>query len=251
VLTLTAYLDESGTHAGSEAIAMAGYMSTTQLWAGFEGEWAKALKAYGLDRFHMTDFAVGAGPYRTWGRQKSEYRFKKLVEIVNAHILASIGIVVPMKLYETVFSAKAKRVCGGPYGLAASLIMIDAPKVLKKGSTDIQIAYVFEAGARGAGQVLKRFQENLKDPDNRKHFKLLSLRFEDKRRFLPLQAADILAYELYKHLPRTLGLDQRAPRVAHLMLLASAPFRWGYVNEAELRKLSMVMSAAPEGDSTR
>src|SRR5258708_7357699 len=77
VLILAGYFDESGTHDASEAIAVAGYLSTPERWAMFEQEWKKALADFdGLPFFHMADFANSAPPYySTWTpEQKIEAR---------------------------------------------------------------------------------------------------------------------------------------------------------------------------------
>jgi hypothetical protein len=51
VVILTAYFDESGTHSGSEAVAVAGYVSTPDRWERFGQEWREALAAYNIEYF--------------------------------------------------------------------------------------------------------------------------------------------------------------------------------------------------------
>jgi hypothetical protein len=234
VLTLHGYFDESGTHAGSDAVVVAGYLSTAEQWVLFETEWKASLAEWGLDHFHMADFSNRAKEYETWTDQDRRFRLARLIGIANRHTLASIAIGIPVKSYNQIFTKHAKRFVGGPYGLAASACFMDAAKVIDADFPSARIAYVFEAGAEGAGQVLKVFQWNYKHPDNRSRFKLLSLKFEGKD-FVPLQAADILAYELHKHLPRQIGIDSLSSRYDKLGLLLDSKIRsWGYLQDQQL-----------------
>jgi hypothetical protein len=249
VVILTAYFDESGTHSGSEAVAVAGYVSTPDRWERFGQEWREALAAYNIEYFHMTDFANGTNPYKQWPKQKRRHRFERLVSIINKHALASVGIVIPVSFYESAMSPKAKRISGGPYGHAVRCCFMDLAKIDRSnvvGHENVWIDYVFEAGVKGSGMIVKTFRESAKNENTRNQFRLHSIRFEDKRQFVPLQAADILAYELYKHMPRQLGIDPRKQRVEHLRHLGMIPCRWGFLGENELRRHAQMLELAPE-----
>jgi hypothetical protein len=74
----------------------------------------------------------------------------------------------------------------------------------------------------------------------RVNLRLLSIAFEDKRLFPPLQAADLLAYELHKQLPRQLGIETRPIRYT-LRELAKLPRSWGTMDADEMRKWHYVL----------
>lgn len=248
LLILTAYLDESGTHRSAEALAVAGYLSTQDRWEQFDAEWRVALREYGLEFFHMTDFANGAPPYNTdiW-RTEREARFSRLVDIINRNALASIGITLPIRLFRSVVSTKAQRLVGGPYGLAAHACLTEAARIIRAHQWDAWIRYIYADGAEGAGQVLASYRRIKGQAQNKDILRLDKLSFEDKKEYLPLQAADILAYELYKHLPRQLGIDrQHRPRHRELAMLAAIERRWSHLEEDELTLWSGVLDLVPE-----
>jgi hypothetical protein len=241
VVILTAYFDDSGTHAGSDAVAVAGYISTPDQWIRFETQWRAALENLGLPMFHMTSFANGVGPYRQWSEPQRRIRLGRLIDIIHANVLGSFGVVVPTEPFNRLFSARAKAHCGGAYGLAATVNFLEVARIVKgideAQAWDAWIAYVFESGTTGAGQILKVFQYNEQDTKEKEKLRLLSLRFENKREFVPLQAADILAYELYQLLPRQLGIDPRPVRSGVLSLLAANPtHNWGQLDEAAIKE---------------
>ncbi len=250
VMIYTGYFDESGTHAASEAMAVAGYISTSEGWLSFDVEWRAALKEYGLDFFHMTDFANSTGPYKAWSASEKEARLERLLGIIDQYALASLGIAVPVKLFHSVVSDKAKRITGGPYGLAVHRGFLHAADLVKAMHADGWIRYVFERGAEGAGHVLRSYNRASKHHGLGEILRQAGLSFEDKRSATPLQAADILAYELRKHLPKTLGLDPYPPRSNHSRLTAT-PHCWVRLKEADLAEWSAILSSFDENAMKR
>jgi hypothetical protein len=51
----TAYFDESGTHAGAEVSAMAGFVGDKRQWWKFEKRADKLFKSFHVDIFHTID----------------------------------------------------------------------------------------------------------------------------------------------------------------------------------------------------
>jgi hypothetical protein len=107
-----------------------------------------------------------------------------------------------------------------------------------------RIAYTFERGSKGASEVQKMFDWNLSDLEQRGILRLESIRFRNKST-AQLQAADILAYELYRLLPHMLGSKNRPRRTDILSMLAECKLRsWIALDERELTKFAQVSAAA-------
>jgi hypothetical protein len=68
------------------------------------------------------------------------------------------------------------------------------------------IRYIFEQGSKHDKQLRRCFQEELRDED-RGFCRVGSFELRDKREKLPLQAADILAYETTKEVVRRLTIE--------------------------------------------
>lgn len=248
MLTLNAYFDDSGTHESSDAIVVAGYISTAEQWSSFNDEWLAALAEWDLAFFHMTDFATGAGQYALWTDLQKRDRFARLALIIRRHTLASISAGFLRKAYNQTFDKQTKRYIGGPYTLATTMCFLDAAERLNPLYPSARIAYVFEDGSKGKGNVLSLFDMNKSNDDNRDYLKLLSIGFKDKRDFPPLQAADILAYEQYRYIPQV-AMSRDYPVRQELRQLvpdeeSSAIKCWGWVDDAELLKFASVLNAA-------
>jgi len=228
----TAYLDESGTHEESDVVAVAGFFSVADRWVKFSQEWQAVLDYYCLDYFHMTDFESSQGQFKEWDAQKHKDCLNKLLGIIKENVIGSVGWAVSRRSFDAILSKPARKICGDAYGLASigcfrSLAQI----VIKK---DGQAEYVMESGAEGSGALLWIYREGRKDPEWRDNNRLLSLAFQDKRYFLPLQSADIMAYELYKQFLRQLGIEDR-PKRYPLKQLGTTFHEWHYPDDDELR----------------
>lgn len=248
VMTITAYFDESGTNADSDAVVVAGYLATPDAWEQFETEWREALDDWHLDFFHMSEFAHRINGYKHWTEEIRRERLNRLFGIINSHALGSVGTVVPRALYDAKFSfdGPARQKTGGPYGLAAYCDLMRTSELVRDLSGEPHVAYVFEKGAVGRDQFTKVFMDNLNDDESRARMRLLSLTFQDKRQFVPLQAADILAYELRLHLPRQLGTSKLAPRLHNLNALNSIPAAWAHINEPQMTDFAYMLTLAVE-----
>ena len=186
--------------------------------------------------------SIGASPKGAFGSVIS-------LRSSNAHVVTSYGVAVPGDLFDAHFSEKARAFCGGAYGLAASINFSEVGEALrnikKKSGTDGRVAYVFESGTAGFGQVAKVFQYNEQNAEEKERLHLLSLRFENKREFVALQAADILAYELHLQLPKNRGRSERLPR-AILKELAKVDRHWIWVDEDGIREWSRALELAAD-----
>jgi hypothetical protein len=244
LVLLNGYFDESGTHDASRTISVAGYLSTPDRWCNFDKAWKAALDDFDLDFFHMTDFVARKGDYENWSDEVRGERIARLIKIINDHAMASVGFALPLRDYYSTFSKSAKRYSGGAYGLAAISCFMDAALAIQPPILDAKIAYIFESGVKGKGQVMKVFDKAYEDANLRKKRYMLSLGYKDKRDFRPLQAADILAYELYRHLPIQLG-EIDAPTRQSLMALRNCPINyWKTFGAAQMRDFSIVIDAA-------
>ena len=103
--------------------------------------------------------------------------------------------------------------------------------------------YVMEAGQPGSAALSRIFSEGEKDPEWTDNNRIISLKFKDKRT-TPLQASDILAYELYKQGLRLFGRETRNVRYP-LRQIARSLNEWHYVDDEELRRVNDWLSSYP------
>ncbi|HYM15301.1 MAG TPA: DUF3800 domain-containing protein [Dehalococcoidia bacterium] len=241
------YFDESGTHDGSEIVAVAGCLATVERLERFTTEWAQLLAEFDLEMFRMSQFAQKAPPFDRFSEDERRLLLSRVYALTGMLISASVATAIPMRLFNEIFSPSAKAICGGAYGLAVAANMLELADLARATGPDAWIAYVFESGAKGTGEVMKVFTENERDPNNKNYFRLLSIKFENKRQFLPLQAADVFAYEIYQHALRQFGYKKHPVREYSMFALSMVPNNWGVFEEAELRKWNAILALKSAG----
>jgi len=244
VLVLDAYFDESGTHSTSRCVSIAGYVSTPERWRQFDIEWRASLSEWGLEFFHMTDFcSKDSRPYNSWSPEEKQQRWSRLVRIINRHAMFSVGWSVATNYYDMVLSQEAKDDLGGPYGLCSRVCQIEAAKMVKSqcGEPYPWIAYTYAAGAIGVGQVADSFNSLQKRQKDKDYFRAHSLSFREMKQFTPLQAADILAHEIYRQRQKEDGWDKGLPRIRLLYQLTRLRWSWGHLDPKQLMTWNKVL----------
>jgi hypothetical protein len=229
LLMLTACFDASG-HPTQRSVLVAGFIASVPDWIDFEKAWINRLSGDGLAFFHMHEFAQSVGQFKGWEGQ--EIRRRKLLAdlygIIQSHAFRKFGTAILNSELDTVITTEAQQEFNiSAYGLAGRGVV---ENVMQWASTEQirSVEFVFEAGDLNQGHLV-----NLMNTDG-----LPIPSFKPKRDtvtkfglmipgFVPLQAADILAYEYRLALERD----------------AASPARWGYEQfdkmPGEIRKFTI------------
>lgn len=244
VVLYTGYFDESGTHDGSEVVAVAGFVANTSNWEQFSEDWQAILNDCSLEYFHMSEFENMQGPYTSWTDTEGKDCLNRLLDTIHEHVIQSVAFIIPKMSFDLLMSAKAKRICGDAYGLAALECWRKLADTARDPRLDGVLNCIMESGARGRHALEEIHAAGSEDAAWQNENPILSLAFQDKRVFLPLQAADILAYELYKQGLRQFGQETRRGRYP-LRQLARSPRQWHYLDDDELRQVSQYLTEHP------
>jgi hypothetical protein len=119
-----------------------------------------------------------------------------LISVITSRQAVTIGAAVSEERFDTHFPG-GRRIMS-PFGFAAECVFGATAQVIKKRVPDARIAYIFESGTLGFGDVQRTFDESLAIPSVKEEFGLVSLAQGAKAEFMQLQAADIMAYEVFK-----------------------------------------------------
>ena len=196
----TAYFDASGHPDDSTAFFVSGFVSSVRDWVKFEKEWLALLDDYNIPNpFHLTDFISGRKPYDTWFLNKSRRAefYDRAIRIIRRRTNKdfSQGIVVAdLERLHAEFEIPVNDAVGNTlaspltYCGVGAWVQVQAWEQRAKGRglrIDGPIELIFDRGDKHRGQFA-RIMRDVFD---------IEPILKDKKDFLPIQAADILAWE--------------------------------------------------------
>ncbi|MHB8483398.1 MAG: DUF3800 domain-containing protein [Nitrospiria bacterium] len=232
---ITAYFDESGTHEGSPVTVVAGYVSTGEQWLKFDDEWKAILKDAEIPYFRMSLHQNRQDFYRNWDESKRNRILERLILTIRVRAQIPISASVAKSDYQEVFGESPEI---SPYTFCALQCLARIGEWAEKYNHDEPIAYVFESGA-GYNREFDKLREVLSGNETRKkRYRFGSITFVEKIKATPLQASDILAYEIYKENMNFIfpGKEIRKLRYSAIKLLENKPSEYcGYYKKEELQ----------------
>jgi hypothetical protein len=187
---LAAYFDDSGSHSDSPITAMGGIVASADEWNKFTSEWHERLEADGIAVFHMADCQNGSGEFREdWTQERKDVFVKDLTEIINRNVQLFIGVVVPQVNFD-VAKLDFPTVTKSPIEFCADYSCVQLAVWAEKSDDRKNMAMVFDDGSKIMKEMLNLFSGKNK-PDWNKVY-------GSRKKNIPLQAADLFAYELFR-----------------------------------------------------
>jgi hypothetical protein len=202
---LTVYFDDSGTHAGSELTLLAGLFGNQYQWELFNDLWGKRLKESvpgkpPVQRFHMTDCYNSLNEFLRWNRTETDFFAHELGEIVFRCGLWGCATAVWTGIWNEHVTGDLRRASGDAEG---GCIRNSFNRTLEWArefaGAEKEIAFVFDDRPERKKEyeaVYEVFSDTTDAVGARPE--LVSLTFARAAKILPLQAADLFAWEFYQ-----------------------------------------------------
>lgn len=240
---VTAFFDESGAE-DKPVFSVAGFVSSEKRWDRFDYHWEKELRKRDVSVFHMTDFENREGEFKDkdWTNQNRIEFIGQLAHIIKNTIIVGVGHAVLLDDFRTVFCPEVssretlKRAYVFLFHSCLDDLLIHLVPHLSRRE---HIACICEERAGVEGATVEKFEETgRRAPEWKRVFQVTPL-FAPKHAFRPLQSADILAYEGYKHVTNQFLTDEalRPARKLFTSLDRSKRLFMGYYNEARLQNV--------------
>jgi hypothetical protein len=192
---LTGYFDESGTHRGSPVSVVAGYIATVIQWRVFESKWRKMLDKAGVETFHVADLCNSRNEFHGWTEERRRVLIKQAARIIKEQTELGVGFAVLVNDFYQVIPLGLQEWVGGLYGWTGMYLLGYVRRWAKEAKYPMPVNCFFEAGAKGRHELdrLMGAAANIADSF------IGGWGFQKKNRIVQLQAADFLAYEIYKN----------------------------------------------------
>lgn len=212
----TTAFDAAGHESDQLILAVCGFVSSANHWISFSEKWKERLARDRITYFHAVEFAHSVKQFEGWREQKArrEALSADLMTLVKSHAYRKLGIVVTNKTFKDIVSAETKEEWHlNAYSLAGRTCAKQVGEWAKTERITSPIEYVFVEGDVGADKLSKRMIE---DGNPAPHFRPKKDRVTPRGvlvpAFIPLQAADFLAYEVFLEVDRVKKSDPHPPR---------------------------------------
>ena len=190
-----AYFDESGSHDGSAVLCVAGYLIDSDGVPAFNQEWSAVLLQKGLTHFHMKDCAHGNGEFRHLSKQDRVWVAQRLIEIIKSHVIRGIGAMMVASVYEKLMPYHHN--LGGAYNYCIWHCLEGVGIWADEAGFDGSTSYFFEGGHKSQSEANRIMSLAFGEGEARKKFRYSSHSFVDKKKVPGVQAADLLAWQMY------------------------------------------------------
>jgi hypothetical protein len=189
---LKAFIDESGIHDGSPVLTVAAYLGRQNVWRDWAKKWNVAKRPIRV--CHAADAANLKGEFEGWTHNDVGELAKKLLPIIANVELAGMVIGIHMGEYRKSIAGhpELESLLGNPYSACFHWLVSTIIDIANKQKSGERIAFIHETNDY-QGEALSAFAW-IKEDVNMKN-RNVSLTFGSKEEYVPLQAADILAYE--------------------------------------------------------
>lgn len=239
-----AYFDESGTHKGSSVTMVAGALAKRSSWLSMGRQWKAILKKFGAHLFHATDLNNFRGEFEGWDETRRRSLTAKLLKVITEERPTIFGIGVASETYDRV-KANFPDVPLTAYQFCCEFDMVWAGKHVTRKKHIPPIKVVFEAGQKFTTATIKHTQNLLRQRAKRELHGIAEIRVVPKScdgvTIVPLQVADLIAYELYKYYSTKAYRGESPLRHPLLHLMENLDkFVGGILSERVIREYLMI-----------
>jgi hypothetical protein len=222
-----AYFDESWDQHQEKILVVGGMLGLYEQWSKIEWRWTALLEKYEIEYYRASEAEFARGqfnkePYRTVAivdtTPEQHDRLRAVREdffrITTSGIVSGLAIGIPIVLFHEIADTpeRLEKFGGTPYYLCGHTAMLEMLKAVKYvlRSKDL-ITFTFDR-QQEFEKEMKKVHAYLQTKKCEFHSQIGSIKFEDKRLFIPLQVADTLVYESRKYLERLAADPTVVPR---------------------------------------
>jgi hypothetical protein len=239
VSALKAFIDDSGSGGDSPWYVLAGYVGTTQSWAAFDEPWRAILDwRPKLDYFKASEAESlrSDGKWAGVSEDDRNERINAFIEVIGKHALRSLYVRVKQQDYNEVIKPYVPEQWDNAYYFLFTGIIAAGTSVEKYFGPSRPIEFVFDNANELEKPSHKLYNQVAGAPQFGK--RVIKVRYEDEQQFLPLQAADLLAWQVR----RRFSIEESPrPQFEAALSCPPEPYFSHTITRSELEKLGQTM----------
>jgi len=198
VTILTAFCDETGTHAGAPLTSVGGYVFDKEGQQLFSQQWAavlQPLKEKGIRYFRASACQAADGPFANLSSAERDALFGDLIRMVRG--TGKFGMAAGIEdcvFQEVMHRNKVQGYTGTKYTACALRCLTLLGQWADENNYEGGIEYLFESGNQSQSEADHMMRQIADNPELASRFRYVGHGFHPKYSLLPLQAADLLVW---------------------------------------------------------
>jgi len=245
-MLLKFYADESY---NGKAFSFGGWLAEERTWNRIESQWRMRIqyeqRKHGkFDRYHASDCANRKRDYDNWTNTEQIQHVRKLLSIITRRHMDIVGICsgINLSALKETFDGERDPLVGA-YNLAVRRLMILIHRALKKDAGH-RVAIIHDRTQGYDGVIVDAFNTMLNDPSVPHYKKLFTtiapMGWED---CIPLQPADLIAYEGFKAISGDLNSTARMRKSMEKLVGGGVRVMVRYLGKDSLSELGQAVQA--------
>jgi hypothetical protein len=173
--------------------SVGGVVAPIEAWKQFEMEWGEVLRDFRVSQSHMKHFAHSWGEFKGWSEEKRRALLGKLLRILDSYVKFYVGAALPVEDFRKLSEQQRKDLID-PYFACFQVSIHGVGLYVEKNFPEEKVDIVFDRRAKSKGLGGSLFDLCVEKLEVGDHLGTLS--FGSTLDYVPLQAADLVAYEL-------------------------------------------------------
>jgi hypothetical protein len=232
VAILQAYFDESQRKTG--LLCVAGFVFAAPQAKKFSKEFSAVFGRYG--GFHMVDLVARRQGFKGISEADRDLLIREAVRIVAQRFTYGVAVAANVAEYDAI-APKFMTGFKSPYSFLCHMAMTAVPLIARKHSDPSPVTYIFEAGHSDRAEAEAFVGLMGTTEESRKHYRYSGHAFLPKADAIPLQAADLLAWEVGKFRDETLpGYRDFRKSLEALTEGRTKRYHWSFLEGPTLRE---------------
>jgi hypothetical protein len=239
------YCDDSGTHQQSPFAVAACFVADVVQWEHFVKDWNEANEVEKFGTFHMAAFVAKQKQFALpeWqDEEKRDRTLKRLITIIKTRRRMGFFAVVEKSGYDAEVPPGMReryKLGNSHYSFAVRMVMAQVLKWRRKYGYREPIQFVFDQMSKGKGEINAIFEKALNEGDEQALVHGISREagwsFQSKSEVVPLQAADVLAWESLHDMRSVFLAGRGEARRKSFQALLEGPIYRGFHDAQTLR----------------
>jgi hypothetical protein len=217
------YCDESydGKAHDPDYFTVSGFFSDQPTWEEVEDEWRDVNLRYGVSGFHATELNSRLGEYLGWCRSKQCEYSAALLNVINRQKMRMVAYNCGIRgdAYRRVISPVGQMKMGHPWILCFQSCIAMVAKHMETLPVEDSFSVVFGQENRFEEIAVSAFSQMAINPLFMYRHRLMTCTPGSPKQIIPLQVADLMAYEYYRRMRQHFQSDPIAELRAPLSLI--------------------------------